>query len=588
VFYNHRLCHAVLLLACACAAIAVEAQTPAPRKVAPRPVTELVPPAAPAPDSSIFLPEAARLVSLPKLTESHIKEFINDLLIELELANGYIRAGADAPKLPPLSDKIIAGATAVRKSGAKTDVLRFGYVLNQRRLPQLWVYGITIGPNSVEANADGAIETLNPTMQTLLSERTKVRSRLPLSELQSRIINLSYIDADGALFALRAMGFSAITDDDPLAVDDSYKGDDVALMTAGNEDKAGSGGNVPGADSQLQQNPQLPGLGADPSNSGMPGGLGGIGNNNGALGGIGGLNGSAGPGLDAGKPRRFPVIRNMPSSINFDRLPLIVKMPSPEALNVGLVGAVPDPAGTASQVQRDNSLGLTVVPSAATQLASTISAGTSQLLVLFHPDNLDQFVKIRRAIEDVIDKPARQVFVEGMVLEISKQGIEELGVQWRDQRGNTSVQIGTLVQVAPNAGNSALSITRDTTTAFDPRTFLARINALVDKNKAEILSRPSVLTLDNRQATIRVGTDIPIATSKDTGTGGAGGRVAFSFQYLPTGILLNVRPRINEDGREISMLIDATVSATVPGQDLRVVDAPGACKPTRASSTTRR
>ena len=48
--------------------------------------------------------------------------------------------------------------------------------------------------------------------------------------------------------------------------------------------------------------------------------------------------------------------------------------------------------------------------------------------------------------------------------------------------------------------------------------------------------------------------------------------MAFSFQYLPTGILLNVRPRINQEGREISMLIDATVSATVPGQDLRVID----------------
>jgi hypothetical protein len=80
------------------------------------------------------------------------------------------------------------------------------------------------------------------------------------------------------------------------------------------------------------------------------------------------------------------------------------------------------------------------------------------------------------------------------------------------------------------------------------------------------------MTIDNRQATIRIGTDIPIATSIDSGTGGTGGRVSFSFQYIPTGILLNVRPRINEDGSEVSMLIDASVSASVPNQDLKVLD----------------
>jgi hypothetical protein len=55
------------------------------------------------------------------------------------------------------------------------------------------------------------------------------------------------------------------------------------------------------------------------------------------------------------------------------------------------------------------------------------------------------------------------------------------------------------------------------------------------------------MTLNNRQATIRVGTDIPVATSKVTGGAGSG-RVAFSFQYIPTGILLNVRPRLSDDG----------------------------------------
>jgi general secretion pathway protein D len=123
-------------------------------------------------------------------------------------------------------------------------------------------------------------------------------------------------------------------------------------------------------------------------------------------------------------------------------------------------------------------------------------------------------------------------------------------------------------------GGSAFSFGRDGSVNITPSQMILRIQALLNDEKAEILSRPSVITLDNRQATIRVGTDIPVATSKDASSAGtnSSARVAFSFQYIPTGIMLNVRPRLSDDQQEISMLIDATVSATVPGQDLQVLD----------------
>ena len=49
---------------------------------------------------------------------------------------------------------------------------------------------------------------------------------------------------------------------------------------------------------------------------------------------------------------------------------------------------------------------------------------------------------------------------------------------------------------------------RPSAVAREAATLEVVVNALVERNKAEILSRPSILTLDNRQATIRVGTDI--------------------------------------------------------------------------------
>lgn len=168
---------------------------------------------------------------------------------------------------------------------------------------------------------------------------------------------------------------------------------------------------VPGGDAFGNNPPNAFGASSNPfgapSNPNGGGAFGGSSNfnNGGAYGGMNSFNASQ-PSDPNAKPRRFPASRNIPSSINLDRLPLIVKMPSPEPLNVGLVGASADP-NAAGQAARENSLGLTVIPNAATQLGSTISAGTSQLMVLFHPDNVEQFVKLRRVIEDIIDKPVR-------------------------------------------------------------------------------------------------------------------------------------------------------------------------------------
>ena len=99
------------------------------------------------------------------------------------------------------------------------------------------------------------------------------------------------------------------------------------------------------------------------------------------------------------------------------------------------------------------------------------------------------------------------------------------------------------------------------------------LRALLREGKAEILSRPSVLTLNNRQSTIRVGQDIPIATSTAGITNAD--MLSFNFEYLPIGIMLNIRPRISSDGSEVSMLIDTIVSSIVPGADLQIRDAAG-------------
>jgi len=94
------------------------------------------------------------------------------------------------------------------------------------------------------------------------------------------------------------------------------------------------------------------------------------------------------------------------------------------------------------------------------------------------------------------------------------------------------------------------------------------IRALIREGKAQVLSRPSVLTLNNRQSTIRVGEDVPIASSLQGNSYNS--VTAFNFSYLSTGILLNIRPRIDESGKEVTMMIDTVVSAPVPNEDIEL------------------
>ena len=265
-------------------------------------------------------------------------------------------------------------------------------------------------------------------------------------------------------------------------------------------------------------------------------------------------------------------IAQVPASLNFDQLPLVVPMPDPTKESMGIVG------GKATGV---GSFGVSTVGTQATPLNNVDASPASQLLVVYHPAHPEQLSKVRALMKQFVDKPARQIFIEGMVLEISEDGLDDLGIKWNFQSGSFNFMLGSL-----NAGSifdtGSFGFTDNANLA---KTWDVQIRALIREGKAEILSRPAVLTLNNRQAAIRVGEDIPIATSQE-GTANNSNKVSFNFKYIPVGIMLNVRPRISENADEVSMLIDTIVSSVEPGQDLQILSNSGeilASAPTVAS-----
>jgi len=268
-------------------------------------------------------------------------------------------------------------------------------------------------------------------------------------------------------------------------------------------------------------------------------------------------------------------ITKVPTTLNYNQLPLVVPMPDPTKEDMAVVGGKSSGGGK---------FGLSVIATQATPLNNNVNASpASQLLVVYHPAHPEQLSKVRALLKKYVDRPARQIFIEGMVLEISEDGLDDLGIKWNFQSGSFNFMLGSL-----NAGSifdtGAFGFTDN---ANLPKTWDVQIRALIREGKAEILSRPAVLTLNNRQAAIRVGEDIPIATSQE-GTNNNSNKVSFNFNYLPVGIMLNVRPRISEKADEVSMLIDTTVSSVEPGQDLQILSNSGEVLASAPSVASRR
>lgn len=269
----------------------------------------------------------------------------------------------------------------------------------------------------------------------------------------------------------------------------------------------------------------------------------------------------------------LPNIESIPPKIEFAQLPLVAPMPAPAEGSMALIGS--------KDIARGQ-FGVSVATNADPLPADVNVAPSSELMVLYHPAHPEQLSMVQALLQDFVDKPARMVFVEGMVLEISEEGLDKLGIEWEFKEGPINMILGSL---DPSIVTETLDFdrldSRDT-----PSDWGLRIQALVREGQAEVLSRPSVLTIDNRQASIRVGEDIPIATSQEGSVNS--NKIAFSYSYIPTGILLNIRPRLSDKGDEVSMLVDTLVSAQVPGRDLEIRSAEGDLLASAPTISTRR
>ena len=233
------------------------------------------------------------------------------------------------------------------------------------------------------------------------------------------------------------------------------------------------------------------------------------------------------------------------------------------------------------------------------EMASVDYGVNESLVVFYHPEGQKRFDNIKKTIGETLDAAPIQVYIESMVLEVNEAGIEELGVLYKNtapqgtREFSQSFQVGTLSPVSPsNAATSTAFFTallqKGSGVPSVADLLSIQIQALVSKGYAEVLSRPSVIALNNRPAVIEVTEQkqFPIRSSSTTSLGVT--NLSFLFEEVTPGILLQIRPRVSQSKNEVAMEIDVQVKALVSANDGTAINDAGTTIGTKPGSSTRR
>ena len=225
-------------------------------------------------------------------------------------------------------------------------------------------------------------------------------------------------------------------------------------------------------------------------------------------------------------------------------LPIIIKFPDTET--VSLVEKSKTKSSSKKSVLGVDLGGVT--------LDNTTSGEPLQrLLVGYKPGDFNSVARLLDIIQNKIDTPANQIVIEALVLELNSDQLDELGVDFSNAGQGFSA-----VFPPPEGGSiQPFTVVLDRTLLGSASNFRANVEALISNKAAEVLSKPSVLVLDGRQARIQVGQQIPIVKTTDTQIS-----TTKSVDYLPIGIVLNLRPRISADGSRVTIQVETIISET--------------------------
>jgi general secretion pathway protein D len=185
-----------------------------------------------------------------------------------------------------------------------------------------------------------------------------------------------------------------------------------------------------------------------------------------------------------------------------------------------------------------------------------------------------------RGVIDKLDVRRAQVLVEALIVEVSNEATNDLGVVWGTDSLNRLTGSGgfagvnslgglssTATSAAPLAPG-ALPYAGLTLGYYTGGTLQAAIRALSANNQANVLSTPTVVAIDNEPASLLVGQNVPLITGQSTGAASETDNPFTTIERKDIGISLEITPRINQgdtitlDIKQKVESIDGSVTAS--------------------------
>jgi len=169
-----------------------------------------------------------------------------------------------------------------------------------------------------------------------------------------------------------------------------------------------------------------------------------------------------------------------------------------------------------------------------------------------------------------LDRPQLQVAIHATIAEVTLNNDLQFGVEYYLQGNNGSIGFNTQASNASGATTGTTAVSQMLSAVLPGGNFLLGpqsnprvvINALRNITDVKVLSSPSVVVLDNQHATLVVGDQVPVETQSATILTNSTTPIVNSINYINTGVILRVLPRVNINGTVI-LDVEQEVSGVV-------------------------
>jgi general secretion pathway protein D len=183
----------------------------------------------------------------------------------------------------------------------------------------------------------------------------------------------------------------------------------------------------------------------------------------------------------------------------------------------------------------------------------------------------EEYTKILHVIKQ-LDVLPLQVLIDATIVEVTLKDELKYGIQWFFSHNNAGTN-----EISGGDGGISMKelgkgiMTGGLTYAFasDSGDIKALLSANASKNNINVISSPSLMVLNNQEASIKVGDSVPIRTSESTNTNTVnnvdpnnGVVVTSGIQMVDTGINLSIRPRVNAGGLVLMDILQTVNQAT--------------------------